>query len=87
MHGGRELVFEGTLDKDRVKGSINDAAGRAKRQLGEWAGDSEAQIRGLAQEVKGKAQKAWGDLKHAVRSTRNQASSRAGKRPGATRLN
>lgn len=70
MHGGRELVFEGDnpMDKDRVKGAINEIAGRAKRQVGEWTGDTDAQMEGLAQEVKGKAQKTWGGVKDAVRS-------------------
>ncbi|MDR3772429.1 MAG: CsbD family protein [Terracidiphilus sp.] len=75
MHGGRELVFGGQepVDKDRLKGAINEIAGRAKRQVGEWTGDSDAQIEGLAQEVKGKAQKAWGGVKEAVRAARNEA--------------
>jgi uncharacterized protein YjbJ (UPF0337 family) len=75
MHGGRELAFGGQqmVDKDRLKGTINEVAGRAKRQVGEWTGDTGAQIDGLAQEVKGKAQKAWGGVKDAVRTGRNEA--------------
>jgi uncharacterized protein YjbJ (UPF0337 family) len=55
------------MDKDRVKGAINDAAGRAKRQVGEWTGNTNAQVEGAAQQVKGKAQKAWGTVKDAAR--------------------
>ncbi len=75
MHGGRELVFRGQemVDTDRVKGAVNEIAGRARRQVGEWTGDTDAQIEGLAQEVKGKAQKTWGGVKDAVRSARAQA--------------
>jgi uncharacterized protein YjbJ (UPF0337 family) len=87
MHGGRELVFEGTLEKDRVKGGINEVAGGAKRKLGEWTGDQEARSERLAQEVKGQAQKAWSGLKDAVLNAKNEASGRAGKRTAATRLN
>ena len=29
------------MDKDQVKGAVNDAAGRVKRQVGEWTGDTE----------------------------------------------
>ena len=43
------------MDKDRVKGTIDDVAGRAKRQVGEWTGDTNAQVEGAAQQVKGKA--------------------------------
>jgi uncharacterized protein YjbJ (UPF0337 family) len=56
------------MDKDRVKGAVNDAAGRAKRQVGEWTGDSETQAEGAAQQVKGKVQNAWGKTKDAVRN-------------------
>ena len=55
------------MDKDRVKGAIDDAAGRAKRQVGEWTGDTSAQAEGAAQQVKGKAEKAWGNVKDAGR--------------------
>jgi uncharacterized protein YjbJ (UPF0337 family) len=55
------------MDKDRVKGSINDAAGRAKRQVGEWTGDTNAQVEGAAQQIKGKAQKVVGTVKDAAR--------------------
>jgi uncharacterized protein YjbJ (UPF0337 family) len=55
------------MDKDRVKGAFNDAAGRAKRQVGEWTGDTDAQVEGSMQQAKGKAQKAWGNIKDAAR--------------------
>ena len=55
------------MDKDRVKGKVDEVAGRAKRQAGEWTGDKESQVKGGAQEVKGKVENAWGKAKDAVR--------------------
>ncbi|MGO8934249.1 MAG: CsbD family protein [Terracidiphilus sp.] len=55
------------MDKDRVKGAINDAAGRAKRQVGEWTGNTDAQVEGAAQQIKGKAQKVVGNAKDMAR--------------------
>lgn len=55
------------MDKDRIKGTLDDAAGRAKRQVGEWTGDTGTQVDGAAQQVKGKAEKAWGNVKDAAR--------------------
>lgn len=55
------------MDKDRVKGTVDDAAGRIKRQVGEWTGDTGAQVEGAAQQVKGKVEKAWGNVKDATR--------------------
>ncbi len=64
------------MDKDTVKGAINDAAGRAKRQVGEWTGDTNAQVEGAAQQIKGKAQKAWGNVKDAARDSQTDADRR-----------
>jgi len=61
------------MDKDRVKGAVNDAAGRAKRQVGEWTGDTNAQVEGSAQQIKGKAQKAWGTVKDAARDAKSES--------------
>jgi uncharacterized protein YjbJ (UPF0337 family) len=61
------------MDQDRLKGAVDDVAGRAKRQVGEWTGDSDAQIEGAAQQVKGKAEKAWGNVKDAARDTKEKA--------------
>lgn len=55
------------MNKDQVKGTVNDAAGRAKRQVGEWTGNTDAQVEGTAQQIKGKAQKVVGNVKDAAR--------------------
>ena len=55
------------MNKDQVKGTVNDAAGRAKRQVGEWTGNTDAQVEGAAQQIKGKAQKVVGNVKDAAR--------------------
>lgn len=61
------------MDKDRIKGTIDDAAGRAKRQVGEWTGDTGTQAEGAAQQIKGKAEKAWGNVKDAARDAGNKS--------------
>lgn len=61
------------MDKDRVKGTMDDAAGRVKRQVGEWTGDSELQAEGASQQVKGKVENAWGKTKDAVRDAADAA--------------
>ncbi|HTB95804.1 MAG TPA: CsbD family protein [Terracidiphilus sp.] len=59
------------MDKDKVKGTMDDAVGRAKRQVGEWTGDTKTQVEGAAQQVKGKAEKAWGNVKDAARDAKD----------------
>ena len=60
------------MNSDKIKGSIDDAAGRAKRQVGEWTGDTGTQVDGAAQQVKGKAEKTVGNLRDAVNSGSNR---------------
>jgi uncharacterized protein YjbJ (UPF0337 family) len=55
------------MDKDEVKGKAKDIAGRVERQVGEWTGDKEAQVKGAAKQVEGKVQNAWGKAKDAVK--------------------
>ena len=58
--------------KDQVKGMVDDAAGRAKRQVGEWTGDTDAQIEGTAQQIKGKVEKALGNVKDTAKDRQNK---------------
>jgi uncharacterized protein YjbJ (UPF0337 family) len=62
------------MNKDRVDGKVKDIAGRVERQVGEWTGDKEAQVKGTAKQVEGKVQNAWGQTKDAVKKpSTNQA--------------
>jgi uncharacterized protein YjbJ (UPF0337 family) len=71
--------------------TIDDVAGRAKRQVGEWTGDTSAQVEGGAQQIKGKAEKAWGNMKDAARGASHDvrrerdADTHADDRPAAGR--
>ena len=55
------------MDKDRVEGKVKDIAGRTQRQVGEWTGDTENQVKGTAKQAEGKLQNAWGKAKDAVK--------------------
>jgi len=71
------------MDKDRVKGTIDDSTGRIKRQVGEWTGDREAQIEGATQQVKGKAEKVLGKIKDAARDAKEKTEQRVDKTPAS----
>ncbi len=60
------------MNNDKIKGTIDDATGRAKRQVGEWTGDTQTQVDGAAQQVKGKAEKAVGNIRDAVNNATNR---------------
>jgi len=55
------------MDKDEVKGKAKEIAGRIERQVGEWTGDTDAQVKGAAKQVEGKVQNTWGKVKDAAK--------------------
>lgn len=57
------------MNKDQVKGAMDDAAGRVKRQAGEWTHNPNAQAEGAGQQIKGKVEKAWGNVKDAAQKS------------------
>jgi len=67
------------MNDDKIKGAMDDAAGRVKRQVGEWTGDTSTQADGAAQQVKGKVEKAVGGLRDALKpgTTRDVETDRA----------
>lgn len=61
------------MNKDRIKGMIDGAAGSAKRKAGELTGDTPLQIKGIAQQVKGKLESTWGKAKDAASEANREA--------------
>jgi len=57
--------MSGTSDK--VKGVANDAVGNVKQGIGKATGNDKLRAEGVAQELKGEAQKKVGDVKDAVK--------------------
>jgi uncharacterized protein YjbJ (UPF0337 family) len=62
------------MNKERVKGAIDETVGSAKRQLGNLTGNTRTQVEGAAQQLKGKAETTIGKLKDAVRDANDDAS-------------
>ncbi len=55
------------VDKDRIKGSAEQAKGKVKEWTGKATGDAKTEGEGKAEQVKGKVQNTVGGLKDAVR--------------------
>ena len=64
---------------DKIKGTANEAMGKAKQGIGEATGSDRLQGEGVIQEVKGKAQKALGDAKEATKEAIDKAAASANK--------
>ena len=65
---------------DKVKGTANEAIGKAKQGVGEAVGSDRLQGEGVIQEVKGKGQKGIGDAKEAAKDAANKAAAAANKK-------
>jgi uncharacterized protein YjbJ (UPF0337 family) len=65
---------------DKIKGTANEAIGKAKQGIGEATGSDRMQGEGMAQEIKGKGQNAMGDAKQATKDVVNDTAAAANKK-------
>jgi uncharacterized protein YjbJ (UPF0337 family) len=61
------------MNKDQVKGTVKDIAGRIERQAGEWTGDEKKKVHGTMKQAEGKIQNAWGNVKDAGKQAADDA--------------
>lgn len=54
------------MNRNQVKGSVKDVAGKVQRKVGEITGSSSQQIKGTAKQVEGKVQKGIGNAQQAA---------------------
>ena len=66
------LIESDTMNKNQVKGTIKDAAGKVQEAAGKAVGSNEQQAKGLKKQVVGQAQKAVGDLQAVVKDGVNR---------------
>ena len=58
------------INKNQVHGVVKDAAGKVQEEVGILVGNKEQEAKGLKKQVEGKAEKALGDVKEAVKGAR-----------------
>jgi len=56
------------MNKDTIKGSMKEAAGKVQKEFGKAVDSPKHVIEGSAKEAEGKGQKAAGHIKDAVKS-------------------
>lgn len=56
------------MNKDQVKGSVKEVAGKVQSKAGELVGNKGQQAKGLLKEAEGKTQKNVGDAKEVVKN-------------------
>ena len=63
------------MNRDQVKGTAKDIAGKVQQKVGEVTGNTSQQVKGLAKQVEGKVQKGAGDAEEALRDSERKARS------------
>jgi len=51
------------MNRDQIKGSIKDAAGKIQRKFGQMSGNNRQEARGTVTQAEGKTQSTAGDVK------------------------
>lgn len=54
------------MNKEQIKGSVKEAAGKVQQKAGELVDSPKTVAKGVAKQVEGKSLKAVGDLKEAA---------------------
>jgi len=60
------------MDKLRVKGTIDEVVGNARKHVGAMTGNTGTQVKGAVQQLKGKAENVVGKTKDAFRHASNK---------------
>ena len=60
------------MNKDQVKGSVKEAAGKVQQKAGEILGSKEHESKGLTKKAKGTVQRKVGDAREALKDARSK---------------
>jgi len=55
------------MNKDQVKGTVKEAAGKVQAQVGKMTGNTEQKVKGQIREAEGKSQQVVGDAKALIK--------------------
>ena len=61
------------MNRDQVKGTAKDVAGKVQRKVGEATGDIGDQVEGAGRQITGKVQKGIGDVEQKVNEDRRRS--------------
>jgi uncharacterized protein YjbJ (UPF0337 family) len=59
-----------SMNKDQVKGRVNEAEGKIKELAGTLVGNEKLEAKGKAQKIVGKARAKFGDVKKVVKDAK-----------------
>jgi uncharacterized protein YjbJ (UPF0337 family) len=62
------------MNKDQVKGTAKNVAGKIQEKAGKIVGSPEQQVKGLGKQIAGKTQKNIGDVEESIKDANKEAS-------------
>ena len=57
------------MNKDQIKGTTKDVAGKVQEEAGKLVGSKEQEVKGFSKQIAGKTQKSVGDVKEAIKDS------------------
>jgi len=61
------------MNKDQVKGTAKNIAGKIQEKTGKVIGSKEQEIKGLSKQIAGKSEKSYGDAKEGLKHANNHS--------------
>ena len=58
------------MNKDQVKGTVKEAAGKVQQKVGQAVGSEKQQVKGIGKQAEGKVQKAVGNAKENIKQAK-----------------
>jgi len=59
------------MNKHQFKGAVKDVAGRLQEHAGKTVGSTDQESKGIARQSEGRLQRAYGNLKEALKGSRH----------------
>jgi uncharacterized protein YjbJ (UPF0337 family) len=56
------------MNTNQVKGTLKNLKGKVKEKVGHLTGNTKTELSGIKDQVTGKTEKAWGDIKEKAKS-------------------
>ena len=63
------LISEANMDEDRIAGTARKLGGKVQEEVGRFSGDTQTQIKGMANQAAGTAQDLYGQAADTARDT------------------
>jgi uncharacterized protein YjbJ (UPF0337 family) len=70
------------MNRDQVKGTAKDIAGKVQEKAGDITGSTSQQVKGMEKQVEGKIQKGMGNLQQSAEDAQKEAQKNLNKQRG-----